>query len=74
MNALALLVILVIIGLTVYYVFVNVPEKTTQETQETEVIEATNEEEAAEKYLEGQLDNISLSDEDLEQLLLSVQS
>lgn len=71
MNAVVLLVILALLGLIVYYVFVNVPERA---TQETEVIEATNEEEAAEKYLEEQLNNINLTDEDLEQLLLSAQS
>jgi len=68
MNTIAFLVIIVILGLVAYYMFVNVPEKA---TQETEVIEAANEEEAAEKYLEEQLNNVNITDEELEQLLLS---
>jgi len=71
MNAVVLLVIIALLALGVYYIFINVPEKT---TQETEVIEAANEEEAAEKYLEEQLNNVSITDEELEQLLLTAQS
>ena len=68
MNTIAFLVIIVILGLVACYMFVNVPEKA---TQETEVIEAANEEEAAVKYLEQELSNLNMTDEELEQLLLS---
>lgn len=68
-----LIIAVVLIGLVYYFINNNKTHLPVQ-GEATQVIEANNSEEAAAKYLEEQLANITLNESELEQLLLSVQS